>query len=66
MRTLIKTMDVIDGQMNMTKAGRRIPLARFSGYINIFETQSNVSMLGQTVKGIKKIYDYIIPSNNQE
>lgn len=64
MRTLIKTMDVTDGQMSMTKAGRRVPLARFSGRVNIFETQSNVSILGQTAKGVKKIYASFIICND--
>ena len=64
MRTLIKTMDVTAGQMSMTKAGRRLPLARFSGHINIFETQSKVTILGQTAKGVKKIYASFVVCND--
>lgn len=64
MRTLIKTIDVTDGQMSMTKAGRRVPLAQFSGHVNIFETQSNVSILGQTAKGVKRIYASFIICND--
>lgn len=64
MRTLIKTLSVTDGQMNMIKAGRRIPLAQFSGHINIFEAQSNVSILGQPAKGVKRIYASFIICND--
>lgn len=66
MRTLIKTLSVTDGQMNMIKAGRRIPLAQFSGHINIFEAQSNVSILGQPAKGVKRIYASFIICNDMD
>lgn len=56
MKTLIKTLTVTDGQMNVIKAGRRIPLLQFSGNIEIFETQTAVNILGKLSKGIKKIY----------
>lgn len=64
MRILIKNLSATDGQMNMIKAGRRIPLAQFSGHINIFETQSKVTILGQTAKGVKKIYASFVVCND--
>lgn len=56
MKTQIKTLAVTGGQMNVIKAGRRIPLLQFSGNIEIFETQTSVNILGKLSKGIKKIY----------
>lgn len=61
MKTLIKTLTVTDGQMNVIKAGRRISLLQFSGNIEIFETQTAVNILGKLSKGIKKIYASFMP-----
>ena len=55
MRTLIKTLSVTDGQMNMIKAGRRSSFAQFSGHIKVFETLDKENILGHAVKRTKKI-----------
>lgn len=56
MATLIKTLDIKDAQLNVITGGRRIPLADFSGRIEITEVQSMVPVLGRRCKGEKKIY----------
>ena len=64
MTTLIKTLDVKNAHINVITAGRRIPLADFSGRIEITEHQSMVPVLGRTCKGEKKIYASFILSED--
>lgn len=56
MTTIIKVLDIQNATLNVTTAGRRLPLARFQGKIEITEKQNNVLVLGRTCKGEKKIY----------
>lgn len=56
MTTVIKVLDIQNAMLNVTTAGRRLPLARFRGKIEIIEKQNNVPVLGRTCKGEKKIY----------
>lgn len=56
MTTVIKVLDIQNAMLNVTTAGRRLPLARFHGKIEIIEKQNKVPVLGRTCKGEKKIY----------
>ena len=56
MDTIIKTLDISNGQLNVITAGRRIQLAQFSGKIEITQNQSITPILGRNCKGEKKIY----------
>lgn len=56
MITIIKTLAIEDALLNVVTAGRRTPLARFTGKIEITENQSMVPVLGRRCKGEKKIY----------
>lgn len=56
MTTVIKVLDIQNAMLNVTTAGRRLPLARFHGKIEIIEKQNKVHVLGRTCKGEKKIY----------
>ena len=40
--TIIKVLDIQNATLNVTTAGRRLPLARFQGKIEITEKQNNV------------------------
>lgn len=56
MTTVIKVLDIQNAMLNVTTAGRRLPLTRFRGKIEIIEKQNDVPVLGRTCKGEKKIY----------
>lgn len=64
MKTLIKTLNIENAKLNVITAGRRIPLAQFTGRIEIIEEQSNVNILGRICKGTKKIYASFILCND--
>lgn len=51
---LIKTLDVQNASLNVITAGRRLPLAQFTGKIEITEHQSMTPVLGRRCKGEKK------------
>lgn len=59
MITLIKTLDIQNASLNMITAGRRLPLARFTGKIEITEHRSMTPILGRMCKGEKKSTDRI-------
>lgn len=56
MKTLIKTLDIQNASLTVITAGRRLPLAQFTGKIEITEHQSMTPVLGRMCKGEKKIY----------
>ncbi len=56
MVTLIKTLNIHNASLNVITAGRRLPLAQFTGKIEITEHQSMTPVLGRMCKGEKKIY----------
>lgn len=56
MITLIKTLDIQNASLNVITAGRRLPLARFTGKIEITEHRSMTPILGRMCKGEKKVY----------
>lgn len=64
MTKLIKTLNIQNAQLNVITAGRRIPLAHFSGRIEIIEKQLMVPILGRSCKGEKKIYASFILSED--
>jgi hypothetical protein len=47
---LIKTLDVQNASLNVITAGRRLPLAQFTGKIEITEHQSMTPVLGRRCK----------------
>ena len=53
MITLIKTLNIQNASLTVITAGRRLPLAQFTGKIEITEHQSMAPVLG---RGEKKIY----------
>ena len=55
MKTLIKTLDIQNASLTVITAGRRLPLAQFTGKIEIIEHQSMTPVLGRMCKGEKKI-----------
>lgn len=55
MTTLIKTLDIHGASLNVITAGKRLPLAQFTGRIEISECQSTVPVLGRRCRGEKKI-----------
>lgn len=65
-RTLVKELELTEGKMTMIKGGRRTLLMKFDGCIKIFERQNQVSILGRTCKGIKKIYASFVLCDNTE
>ena len=56
MITLIKTLDIQNASLNVITAGRRLPLAQFTGKIEIAEHRSMTPILGRVCKGEKKVY----------
>lgn len=56
MKTLIKTLDIQNASLTVITGGRRLPLAQFTGKIEITEHQSMTPVLGRMCKGEKKIY----------
>lgn len=66
MTKIIKTLGIENSRLNVITAGRRIPIADFSGRIEIYEKQNNVSILGRHCKGEKKIYASFILCDNIE
>lgn len=56
MITLIKTLNIQNASLTVITAGRRLPLAQFTGKIEITEHQSMAPVLGRMCKGEKKIY----------
>lgn len=56
MITLIKTLDIQNASLNVITAGRRLPLAQFTGKIEITEHRSMTPILGRMCKGEKKVY----------
>lgn len=55
MTTIIKTLDIHGASLNVITAGKRLPLAKFAGRIEISECQSTVPVLGRRCRGEKKI-----------
>ena len=49
MTTLIKTLNITNAELNVITAGRRLPLARFAGKIEIKEKKKHNSDIRQTV-----------------
>lgn len=66
MNMIIKTLPVIDGELFVISAGQRLPLARFSGRIEITENTKFVPILGTVQKGIKTIYASFIVCGDLE
>ncbi len=56
MKTLIKTLNIQNASLTVITAGRRLPLAQFTGKIEITKHQSKTPVLGRMCKGEKKIY----------
>lgn len=56
MTTLIKTLNIQKASLSVITAGRRLPLAQFTGKIEITERQVMTPVLGRMCKGAKKIY----------
>lgn len=56
MITLIKTLDIQNASLNVITAGRRLPLAQFTGKIEITEHRNMTPILGRMCKGEKKVY----------
>lgn len=56
MERLIKTLPCEHGDLFVTTAGRRLPLAKFNGRIEIFEHTNMVPILNTVQKGIKTIH----------
>jgi hypothetical protein len=54
--TIIKTLNIQNASLSVITAGRRLPLAQFTGKIEITEHQSMTPVLGRMCKGEKKIY----------
>lgn len=56
MNCIIKTLPADNGTLYITAAGQRKTLARFTGVIEVTERQVEVSVLGASHKGVKRIY----------
>lgn len=56
MECLIKTLPCGRGELFVTSAGLRLPLAKFQGRIEIFETTNLIPMLGTLQRGPKTIH----------
>ena len=56
MTTLIKTLNITNAERNVITAGRRLPLARFDGKIEINEIKNITPILGRLYKGEKIIH----------
>ncbi len=56
MERIIKSLPAENGELYVTSAGQRRALARFTGVVEIRETQMLVPLLGATEKGTKRIY----------
>lgn len=56
MTTLIKTLNITNAELNVITAGRRLPLARFDGKIEINEIKNITPILGRPCKGEKIIH----------
>ena len=56
MTTLIKTLNITNAELNVITAGRRLPLARFAGKIEIKEIKNITPILGRQCKGEKIIH----------
>lgn len=63
---IIKTLGIENSRLNVITAGIRMPIADFSGRIEIYEKQKDVSILGRHCKGEKKIYASFILCDNIE
>lgn len=66
MNRLIKTLSVKNGKLFVIAAGQRLPLAGFSGRIEIIERTALVPVLGTVQKGTKTIYASFIVCGNLE
>ena len=66
MTTIIKTLNIQNASLSVITAGRRLPLAQFTGKIEITEHQSMTPVLGRMCKGEKKIYASFILCQNIE
>lgn len=62
MKTIIKTLNIENAKLNVITAGRRIPLAKFTGKIEIIEEQSYEVLLKnkQNSNGGRPTKDHII------
>ena len=56
MNRIIKILPVTDGELFVISAGQRLPLAHFSGRIEIAENTKLVPILGTVQKGTKQIF----------
>lgn len=56
MDRLIKTLPCERGSLFVTSAGQRLPLARFTGRIEIVEQTNMIPILGTVQKGAKTIH----------
>ena len=56
MTKTIKTLTISDAMMNEISGGRRLPVSKFTGVIEIKEQTLYVNILGRRCKGKKEIY----------
>lgn len=56
MDRLIKTLPCDNGTLSVTSAGQRLPLAKFTGRVEITERTNMIPILGTVQKGAKTIY----------
>lgn len=66
MNRIIKTIPATDGELYVTSAGQRLPLAHFSSRVEITESTKLVPILGTVQKGMKTIYASFIVCGNLE
>lgn len=66
MERLVKAIPCERGELFVTSAGRRLPLAEFTGRIEIVEHTNMVPILGTIQKGTKIIYASFMVCGNLE
>ena len=66
MDRIIKAIPVTDGLLYVISAGRRLPLAKFSGRVEVTENTKLVPILGTVQKGTKAVYASFIICGNLE
>lgn len=66
MNRIIKTIPAADGELFVISAGQRLPLAHFSGRVEITENTTLVPILGTVQRGTKTIYASFIVCGDLE
>lgn len=66
MNRIIKSIHAENGELFVISTGRRLPLAGFSGRVEIVEHQRLVPVLGTVQKGTKSIYASFIVCGDLE